>query len=638
MTLPLRITIAAMFLAVTGLKAQTSVEYRRALAVDSMNIRYAQSSPDGKWVLMHRGAGGVAGSLWIVPAAGGTPMRLTSDGYNDSHPHWFWSNDRISFLSTRPNRNGGRQQYLMTLAIDPATGRATSAPRQVTSEPVGRTFPPSRDGRWIAYMSTGAVRELRLVPSTGGTARTLAVPNPPVTGVTFSADGRHLYYTDQVGPNGGPCANGICTWTIHRLNVEGGQNESIASASHAIAVLPADPRYVLHRLAGARRNEFTWELRDAGNALLGRLQEPSNIRFMDFTGDGYGITGLTWDWQRVIKVASIAGGPLQTVTRGDGRYPEAWTADGSALVTDRYENSRLTLEITAFNGRPLRSFPLGEGWHSSGWQSNVGPWYSYQSTNPPGLHAINLETGEKKQITNAAVESHAGRGGMEQDGDRWVYSQRAGDRLEFRSTNPATGETMLLRSFSDDMGKRSHFQAHGTRLAWYEARGDSIDFLVTFGPTGAPRRIFSRQGTLGAADETAAWSNRGDRLAICCDNDNVVRSVTLYSIPSTADGPVSSEKVNVGPVYALWAPKWMPADSALMFLAIVDRREDIPDLVYFPLRSGAQWSVLTRDEPHEIWSYMPSPDGRHVAFYVDLPVHRTTVSVASFRTLIEGRR
>jgi dipeptidyl aminopeptidase/acylaminoacyl peptidase len=62
--------------------------------------------------------------VWVVPAAGGSPRRITDDPKSDSRPRWSPDGRRLAFLSTR---DGGSQVWL----VDAAGGAA----RKVTSMP-----------------------------------------------------------------------------------------------------------------------------------------------------------------------------------------------------------------------------------------------------------------------------------------------------------------------------------------------------------------------------------------------------------------------------------------------------------------------------------------------------------------------
>ncbi|MDQ3483536.1 MAG: amidohydrolase, partial [Pseudomonadota bacterium] len=106
---------------------------------DTKMIRWATTSPDGRQIVFES-----LGKLWLSPAAGGAPRRLTR-GNEDSFEAWpSWSRDgrSIAFVSWNDNRLGRVQTVS-------ANG---GSPRNVTSEPGHYATPRfSPDGRSIVF-------------------------------------------------------------------------------------------------------------------------------------------------------------------------------------------------------------------------------------------------------------------------------------------------------------------------------------------------------------------------------------------------------------------------------------------------------------------------------------------------------
>jgi len=328
---------------------------------------------------------------------------------------------------------------------------------------------------------------------------------------------------------------------------------------------------------------------------------------------------------------------MRAVTTTGRRWPEAWMPNGSAIITDRHENGRIVIEVTSLDGKPLSQHSLPANVTSSGWNSSVGPWFSYQAA-PTNLSALNVVTGETKQISNTATCCIPGRGGMEQDGASWVYAEGVGNQVALKSTDPATGATVTLRTFTNSGTPRGQYKGAGSRLAWLEARGDSLDLMVTENASGPARKVMSARGTLRGASETIAWSWKGDRLAICGDATGQHGTLTILDVPTSSGSPLSRQDIPLRGATDCWGPQWQPDDSGLVLIVTMSRPENPPDLAYLSLRPGAQLSVLTADEPYALWNYTTSPDGKYVTYAVDLPVSRASIHVTSFKSLVGGRR
>lgn len=121
------------------------------------NHRYPAWSPDGRLICYED-----VRDLWLVPAEGGTPRRLTHDDARDSHPAWSRDGRYIYFAS---DREGTRS--LWRLAV------AGGAPVRVTRGAGPEDFPSvSQDGRRLALLSSLETLAIALFDvQTGGFSR-----------------------------------------------------------------------------------------------------------------------------------------------------------------------------------------------------------------------------------------------------------------------------------------------------------------------------------------------------------------------------------------------------------------------------------------------------------------------------------
>jgi len=122
------------------LRFEEAVQLQRlggfSVSPDGRQVAFASATPDVE-------ANASRSAIWMVPAAGGEAIRMTSGEKRDSDPRFSPDGRRLAFLS---NRDGGSQIWTLNLAGgDPS--KVTSFPTEING------FSWSPDGRWFLVSS-----------------------------------------------------------------------------------------------------------------------------------------------------------------------------------------------------------------------------------------------------------------------------------------------------------------------------------------------------------------------------------------------------------------------------------------------------------------------------------------------------
>ncbi len=149
------------------------------------DCRQPSWSPDGSQIAFHAFWDGRY-HLWTVSKNGGKPKQLTTGIYDDREPHWSPDGTRIVFAS---DRSGNYDIWQLTLA----DGKIV----QLTTDS-GNDFNPtfSPDGRQIAYISDRSDAPGVYVLPVGGKEKLVSATKGKLAGVAWQPDGSHLFYNN----------------------------------------------------------------------------------------------------------------------------------------------------------------------------------------------------------------------------------------------------------------------------------------------------------------------------------------------------------------------------------------------------------------------------------------------------------
>ncbi|MDP3773464.1 MAG: hypothetical protein Q8Q85_04285 [Gemmatimonadales bacterium] len=629
--------LAAQVAGAQAAAAQPQPRFTRIFGSDSMQITNPALSPDGRWIVFNSGGeGGVY--LWVVPAGGGAPIQLTSGRHDDWFPRWFPSGDRIAFASNRPSPPGEETtRYVMTIPFDARTGRSAGPAQQVSLE--SGYFPAvSPDGRWILFEAFGlpGTRRLMVVPSTGGTARTV-VPSKSYGGrPEWSPDGRAIYFVDRV--SGGP------ERTLMRVSADSGQPQRLWSTPRGMRALNTTARQALTlsdvSLPGSPVAQvFTFEGRPVASVPLHRNMDPSS-----FTGDGRSVLAVVSDRVAPIRVLPVAGGPSRTLTEAR-EYDEldTWTADAGRLAVRTRMNGHATLLDIPIDGgqaAEIATPPEATRTMLSPDRNHLFYVVTDSATSRKSLRVRRLSDGRTREIARDLVDPTGvpitGPGGSPFSGAEILYAERRGDRFELRACAPE-GEPHVLRSFPASFADNRSFGGvgvQGERVAWTDVLGDSSALLVAEGRNGAPRRVATMRGSL----YQPVWSPDGRWIAASYGAPGTSLRYAVLVVGVTPGGlPSAPPRLVEAGLVVGWDIKWLP-DSRAVTVFGMSGQGSTPGVWLVSLREGDQPVKLTRDDPSAMWSYSLSPDGRYIAYPAEIPRGSSIWRLDLGEVLAEGRR
>lgn len=582
--------------------------YTRVFGSDTLNIMFPEISPDGRWIAFSdwKGADPESVNLWLVPGEGGDPVRLTEGPYWDDWPVWFPASDRIAFRSDRPARPGQTSSQIMTLQIDTSTGRPVGPPRQVTLKGSQAWYDVSPDGKWIAYTPrSDSGRLLDLIPAGGGVSRTLIQSDDIVVPV-WSADGQSIYWQ-----------GGTDSWEapLMRISVAGGDPDTVlAWPTRTMVFAGSDTEFIVRGTQPGFRQHTKGvvEIADMEGEPLARFEVPDQLTLRP-SNFGHEVLAVVSKEATSVHIMPVDGGAAHAVTEGAAQDRVLdWSGDGKRLLIRTELDGEPVLFLAQRSGSAMHQIrlpdtPLGDPFRPI--LSHDGDYLLYGtqdgSTETAVLKVYGIEGGQTRVLTRETMPwaSATGAGGVAwRDGRRFLYTEKIGESCVFRASTPEGPSELLVTLPCADV-RRDGPAVHGDRVAY--AR-DSTLYLARAGETRG-RALVTLRDDLWAP----AWSHDGSRLAVAHHDRGADRS-HLVVLDITQDDKLAREPLilDSGAKW-WWAPQWLPDDSAVLLVGLVDRIDGAVWLV--PMDPNEPATPLTLDEG-EIWDFVLSPDGNHIAF------------------------
>jgi Tol biopolymer transport system component len=598
-------------------EATTKPEFGSIIATsDSLGL-YGVESPDGRWLLFASAVRNGPSHLWVIPATGGAPRRLTDGAYDDDYPVWFPSGRRIAFQSSRVHA-------IMSADFDPVAGRIVGSLKRVSLDEAGMWFDVSPDGKHIVYQDRNRVR---IIPASGGAATTILDYSAPGSGTLFmprfSTDGRHVFVSHRKpGGNAG---------TLLRVPVTGG-------AATIAMVGPPDGR-PWSLVAEPTKDRLTVYAQRATSILT---MKGDTIATVPTTG---GIGSFSRDGRRLIKNFDTGSSVVRLVPTGGGKpidatpangydYPFAWSADGKQIYSflgdstaARTKAGVMVSEVETGTRRFIPFAPLDtvlswSSWHPWAVSGDARFWAirPRASVRTFSLLVYDARTRRSREVTGTAAAILPNKNGASAGETEFHYVEQRGATNELRAV-PGNGDPRVLLASA-----RLHapwiVAVHRDRVALGEFKGDStVLYLARAG--GQEQQLTTITGHV----REISWSSDGSMLA------GIVRSPVSTATPEvkvmflgvnqqgTLAGAPTFVRIDDG-----WDLAWLPDGRAVTILEN-QGRADHTRVLRVPVDPGQQPTSLTPNERGAFWDQYLSPDGRYVAIPVEQAGRSTLWSI-----------
>jgi serine/threonine-protein kinase len=336
--------------------------------------------------------------IWVVPAVRGPPTRITGDESLNASPQWAPDGRALYWVS---DRGGSRDIY--QVAINQA-GESAGEPQRLTTGLDVHGISLAADGTHLAYSSFRTFSNIWFHPvpaaSSGPVPATAARPltsgNQTIESVDVSADGRWLVFESDRGGNP----------DLYRMPTAGGEAVQLTTdpaGDFGPAWSRDGSQIVFHSLRSGNRDIFT------------------------INADGTGLVQRT-------------ATPLQELD------PD-WAPDGSALAFEVMDNATGAISVSPLGapGGPAR--PLSERGDFGRW-SPTGEWIVYHVTE--GLMLVRPAGGPSRLVVdNARDSAEAFFARWAPDGKTLYYLTRRPTGWAIRAVQVTGGKSRTLVTFDD---------------------------------------------------------------------------------------------------------------------------------------------------------------------------------------------
>jgi serine/threonine protein kinase/WD40 repeat protein len=375
-------------------------------------------SADGRFIYFVKGIVTTAElDIWRIPSTGGQPERLTHHNARVAHLAWL-DTQTLVYSATADDGSG---QWLYSLDVERRIGHRISS--GITEQYLSVAVTNTRPRRLVATVATPAA-SLWTVPlsdriQTDGAVSRFPVPVSHALGVRF-APGYSLFLSSKGGGDG--------LWKLEK----GSARELWKGSEGGVVAPPAvspDGSYICFSYRKQGRAALYLMSADGTNQKV--LTESFDVRGgASWSPDGkwVAVAGNQGEGTRVFKVP-VDGGPPVRLLDTASYYP-VWSPDGRFIVySHQVQGSRMIASAITPDKAPV---PLPEIWINQG-TSNPYRFVPNRKelvflkdegdVRMQVFHAIDLETGKQRQLTDLKIGPMIQSFDISPDGKQIVFDR-----------------------------------------------------------------------------------------------------------------------------------------------------------------------------------------------------------------------
>jgi Tol biopolymer transport system component len=290
-------------------------------------LRHPAWSADGADLAIVRGLGGISGEIWLVPAAGGGPRKLSDEGPTVFSESPFFTPDGRGLVYSS-NRGGATNIWFRSLR--------GGGPVQLTAGAGPDESPSAALDGSVAFVNSRWRNTLDVHSLDGGAARTLLTHAPFLWAPVFSPDGRTIAFTR--GEVDG-------SWHIWTVPVDDGSNPRRLTSTEAGEIYPQftpDGKFILYHNWSAPRRIWRVPAEGGTPQLVSRWADGES--YADVSPDGRWLAFARSEAQgERVYVAPLDGGTTSSggsstergeerlLTRSPAAVPR-WSPDGRRIA------------------------------------------------------------------------------------------------------------------------------------------------------------------------------------------------------------------------------------------------------------------------------------------------------------------